>query len=61
MKFIRLIACLLALLMLFGCGQSATPQGTESAEKSYPTFEFTHYSSGGNAETYEAVILYYHD
>ena len=24
----------------------------------YPTFEFTHYSSGGTKETYEAVILF---
>ena len=58
MKYTKLIACLLALLMLCGCGQNTTPPETEAAGESYPTFEFTHYSSGGNAETYEAVILF---
>ena len=55
MKYTKLIACLLALLMLCGCAQEVPPTETEAA---YPTFEFTHYSSGGNAETYEAVILF---
>lgn len=55
MQHIRLIACLLALLMLCGCAKEAPPPETETA---YPTFEFTHYSSGGNAETYKAVILF---
>lgn len=55
MKYRKLFAVLLALLLLAGCAQEPAPIEPETM---YPTFEFTHYSSGGNAETYEAVILF---
>lgn len=47
---------LLALIMLFsfiGCGgqKSSNPDD-------FPTFEYTHYASGGTEETYKAVILF---
>lgn len=44
------VACV--LLLITGCGKNG------STEKAYPTFEFTHFSSGGTAEQYEAVILF---
>ena len=51
-----LIALMLAAsLMLCGCQDSSQP--TESAAQ-YPTFEFTHFASGGTEETYKAVILF---
>lgn len=51
----RIIPALLAVLLLAGCGQRSAPVETEDP---YPRFSYTHYSSGGNAETYEAVILF---
>ena len=44
--------CLLPLLLLFGCAD----EGEEVTR--YPTFEFTHYASGGTEEKYQAVIIF---
>ena len=59
MKHLILPLLLLALL-LGGCGAAPepAPEPEPSAEFPYPTFEYTHYASGGTAETYTAVILY---
>lgn len=48
------------LLLIFMLLFSACSSGGEAApqESSYPTFKFTHYSSGGTTEEYEAVILF---
>ena len=58
----RLILLLLLLsLLLCGCGApAAEPEASSepAAEFPYPTFEYTHYASGGTAETYTAVILF---
>ena len=51
----KLLALVLVCLLLTGCAGETAP--AEEPEK-YPTFEYTHFSSGGNAETYEAVILF---
>jgi len=55
MKKNVLITLLLLMALLTGCGKVQT---ADEKAGSYPTFEYTHYSSGGNAETYEAVILF---
>ena len=55
MRIRKLILLVLVCLLLTGCAGEPAP--TEAQAK-YPTFEYTHYSSGGNAETYEAVILF---
>ena len=59
MKHLILPLLLLALL-LGGCGAAPepAPEPEPSAEFPYPTFEYTHYASGGTAETYTAVILF---
>lgn len=53
------------LLLLCGCtapSEEVTPEETQPAESEestqYPTFTFTHYSSGGTREDYTAVILF---
>lgn len=54
MRTLKALAALLALaLLLAGCGQ-----GGGEAKEQYPTFEFTHYTSGGTADTHTAVILF---
>ena len=57
----RVILLLLPLaLLLCGCGAAAQPEEPPAPESEfpYPTFEYTHYASGGTAETYTAVILF---
>lgn len=52
----RPIICLIlaaVILLLTGCGAS-----TNSVSEQYPQFTYTHYSSGGTAEEYQAVILF---
>lgn len=51
-RFNALGAAVLLLASLLGC--SAPKE--ESVQ--YPTFQYTHYSSGGTQETYQAVILF---
>lgn len=51
-----IIALLLALSVLL-CGCQGGAQSSESTAQ-YPTFEFTHFASGGTEETYKAVILF---
>lgn len=52
MRKLRIIAVFLfAAVLLSGCSG-------ENEEGSFPCFEYTHYSSGGAAETYKAVILF---
>ena len=60
-KRVKACICILALsLLLTGCGNSTGGTGSETASETqpYPTFEYTHYASGGTAETYTAVILF---
>ena len=60
-KRVKVCFCFLAvLLLLTGCGNSTGGTGSETASEiqPYPTFEYTHYASGGTAETYTAVILF---
>lgn len=55
------IALLIAALLLCACGAPAPaeePEAPAESEAPYPTFEYTHYASGGTAETYTAVILF---
>ena len=54
------IALLLCALLLCACGAPAPAEETPAADEAfpYPTFEYTHYASGGTAETYTAVILF---
>ena len=47
-----IILLLLAALLLSGCSSD------KSEFQQFPTFTYTHYSSGGTAEEYEAVILF---
>ena len=52
MKIKSLTALILALILLCGCSPSASDGGQ------YPTFEYTHFASGGTKEKYTAVILF---
>ncbi|MDO4815783.1 MAG: hypothetical protein Q4A83_04165 [Bacillota bacterium] len=66
MKKEKAIIFLLALILLLcGCtapAEEPAPEETATAEleesEQYPTFTFTHYSSGGTREEYTAVILF---
>jgi len=59
MKRARLLWAALALLMLCGCATApAAETAAAEAQFPYPTFEYTHYASGGTAETCTAVILF---
>lgn len=65
MKMKRLVVFALMLLLLCGCAapsEEVTPEETQPAQieesTQYPTFTFTHYSSGGTREEYTAVILF---
>lgn len=54
MRKFKVMALLIAALLIFSsCGSTA-----QTEEEQFPTFEYTHYSSGGNAEPYQAVILF---
>ncbi len=48
------VAAAAALALGFFAGRVSAP----AAESPYPTFPFTHYSSGGTPEEYQAVILF---
>jgi len=58
----------LSILLVIGmtlsfCSCQKSEKGTENANAKnggYETFEYTHYASGGAAETYEAIILFEH-
>lgn len=53
MKHIRhLLPVILALVLLAGCSAPEAPKTGPA------TFSYTHYASGGTAETYEATILF---
>ncbi len=51
MKGTRILALIVAILLLAGCS-SKTPKSAHTE------FTYTHYSSGGTAEEYSAVILF---
>lgn len=51
MKITRIIALVVALILLAGCSSDAP-------KNEYTEFNYTHYSSGGTAEEYAAVILF---
>jgi len=58
----KLLPLLLIFALLCGCGSTrpeapAEPAATEPPFP-YESFEYTHYASGGTAETYTAVILF---
>jgi major membrane immunogen (membrane-anchored lipoprotein) len=46
------------VLMLLLCGCGAETEEAPDTVGPYASFEFTHYASGGTAETYTAVILF---
>lgn len=48
----KVILVLMACLFLSGCGDAPERDG------GFSQFDFTHYTSGGTAETYQAVILF---
>lgn len=50
-RTLLLIIVILSLALLAGCGK-------KNDGGQYPTFTFTHYSSGGTPEEYEAVIIF---
>ncbi len=52
MRNIKLLALIIALLLLTGCLSEKKAQG------SFEEFTFTHFSSGGTPEEYNAVILF---
>ena len=57
MKKTALILVVIVLALMGGC--SPTPPKMESVENpGFAEFEFTHYASGGTAETYKAAILF---
>lgn len=58
MKMKSLILCVICLLMAVGCAPKQTAVGQSGKPSDRPTFSYTHYASGGTAETYEAVILF---
>lgn len=62
MKSKKFIAVLLLIICLMSasCGtqETAVPECEETGSLPYDTFTYTHYSSGGNAEEYTAVILF---
>ncbi len=51
-KIISVLCLTLCLFILCSCGKR------EETDGQYPTFEYTHYASGGTEETYRAVILF---
>lgn len=48
----------MVLAALLGCLLLASGCAAKTQEAPYATFPYTHYSSGGTAETYQAVILF---
>lgn len=52
-KSVIIVLTVVLVLFVCSCG-SKTPAETET----FPTFEYTHYASGGTEETYKAVILF---
>ena len=53
------LAMLFCVLLLSACGEPAAPAEAPLPGKTpYATFDYTHYASGGTAETYTAVILF---
>jgi len=57
-KTIILIVSLMFVLCSCGAGESAETGEGGASEGGYPTFTFTHYSTGATTEEYEAVILF---
>ncbi|NLY37483.1 MAG: hypothetical protein GX046_09680 [Tissierellia bacterium] len=49
---------LLLMLILFTACSQPTDEALVQESYPYPTFDFTHFASGGNAEIYPAVILF---
>lgn len=49
---------LLLMLILFTACSQPTDKALVQESYPYPTFDFTHFASGGNAEIYPAVILF---
>ena len=58
-KCLRLLLFLTAFLLLVSCGSAPTP--ANNAAGGFDTFTYKHYASGGNEETYTAVILFEED
>lgn len=58
-KQLALIAAILLLLIPSGCAEKVEEAEADSEQGfPYPTFSYTHYSSGGTAEEYTAVVLF---
>lgn len=51
------ISALLICCIVFTCGCAAARQESSGTD-AFPTFEYTHYASGGTQEKYTAVILF---
>lgn len=56
MKGKKIVSLIFAFLLLTGCTSSNTSSGKPG--KGYSEFTYTHYSSGGTAEEYTAIILF---
>lgn len=59
MKKLILVIFIIAVFLAGGCEAQDNLGGRDAAvDESFPTFEYTHFSSGGTPESYQAVILF---
>ena len=56
----RIICICLTLVLLVSFSSCGEGGGSAQVGKTYNTFEYTHYASGGTEDTYTAVILFEH-
>lgn len=58
MKKINCLSLLLIIVLVSTACSQRPDEDLVGKEVPYPSFDFTHYASGGNAEIYPAVILF---